>query len=262
VNPSTGQAIAHVSCIPSITAKQIHKRNFYKRTVPLFLIFTGRSLPGKAYRAKLKGLSGADVRRRVSDVIETCGLQDVRRKIIRTLSKGYCQRVGLADALVHEPELLILDEPTNGLDPIQIRQIRELIKRLAKNHTVLISTHILSEVEMVADRVIIIDSGKIKAADTPQNLILEMRTAGRVHCELQVPMDTASPILSQLENIKKVTSEKLEDDWSRFHLWSDAGTDTRLAVSDVCAENGWPLRSLFRYEAKLEDVFVELTRKD
>ena len=125
------------------------------------------------FRARLKGLSKSDTRRQVLHVIDICGLESVRRKMIKALSKGYRQRVGLADALVHEPDLLILDEPTNGLDPIQIRQIRELIKRLAKNHTVLISTHILSEVEMIADWVIILDNGRVKATGTPQKLAAE-----------------------------------------------------------------------------------------
>ena len=214
------------------------------------------------FRARLKGLSSRDARRRVSDVTDTCGLGEVRRKMIKTLSKGYRQRVGLADALVHEPELLILDEPTNGLDPIQIRQIRELIKRLALNHTVIISSHILSEVEMIANRVIIIDNGQIKAADTPQNLIEEMRTAGRVHTEIQAPAEAVSIALSALPNVKKVTSELLADGWNQFTLWSDSGTDTRQSIHQVCTENQWPLRSLVRHEAKLEDVFIELTRKD
>ncbi|QTN33168.1 ABC transporter ATP-binding protein [Akkermansiaceae bacterium] len=215
-----------------------------------------------SFRARIKGLSNSDARRRVSHVIDTCGLEGVRRKMIKTLSKGYRQRVGLADALVHQPDLLILDEPTNGLDPIQIRQIRELIKHLSLNHTVLISTHILSEVEMIANRVIIIDGGKIKAADTPQNLISEMRAAGRVQVELEAAAETALPILSDLPNVKKVTAEELGDGWIRCTLWSDSGTDTRQSISTIAAHNNWPLRSLFRHEATLEDVFVELTRKD
>jgi ABC-2 type transport system ATP-binding protein len=215
-----------------------------------------------SFRARIKGLSNGDARRRVSHVIDTCGLESVRRKMIKTLSKGYRQRVGLADALVHQPDLLILDEPTNGLDPVQIRQIRELIKHLSLNHTVLISTHILSEVEMIANRVIIIDNGKIKAADTPRNLISEMRAAGRVQVELQVSQETALPILSDLPHVKKVTAEALEDDWIRCIVWSDSGTDTRQSISAISAHNSWPLRSLFRHEATLEDVFVELTRKD
>ena len=215
-----------------------------------------------SFRARIKGLSNSDARRRVSHVIDTCGLESVRRKMIKTLSKGYRQRVGLADALVHQPDLLILDEPTNGLDPIQIRQIRELIKHLALNHTVLISTHILSEVEMIASRVIIIDGGKIKAADTPQNLIFEMRAASRIQLELQAPADVITPLLTELPFVKKVTSVELEESWVRFMVWVDSGTDTRESLYAVAAHNHWPLRSLFRQEATLEDVFVELTRKD
>jgi len=214
------------------------------------------------FRARLKGLSNSDTRRQVQHVLDICGLESVRRKMIKALSKGFRQRVGLADALVHEPDLLILDEPTNGLDPIQIRQIRELIKRLAKNHTVLISTHILSEVEMIADRVIIVDNGQVKATGTPQKLAAEMRTAGRVQTEIQAPVDVATGHLGNLPNVKKVSSEELEDNWIRFTLWSDSGTDTRQAVHLLAAEHQWPLRSLFRHQAKLEDVFVELTRKD
>lgn len=214
------------------------------------------------FRARIKGLSNGDARRRVSHVVDTCGLDAVKRKMIKTLSKGYRQRVGLADALVHQPELLILDEPTNGLDPIQIRQIRELIKQLSLNHTVLISTHILSEVEMIASRVVIIDGGKIKAADTPQNLISEMRAAGRIQVELQAPAEAVTPILADLPHVKKVSSEEQQDGWNRFMVWVDSGTDTREALYSVASQNHWSLRSLFRHEATLEDVFVELTRKD
>ncbi|MDB4672849.1 ABC transporter ATP-binding protein, partial [Akkermansiaceae bacterium] len=127
------------------------------------------------FRGGLKGLSRSRLRKRLSEVMETCGLTHVRRKMIKTLSKGYRQRVGLADALIHEPDLLILDEPTNGLDPNQIRAIRSLIKNLGEKHTILISTHILSEVEMTCNKVVIIDEGKIKAADTPENLVSSMR---------------------------------------------------------------------------------------
>jgi ABC-2 type transport system ATP-binding protein len=214
------------------------------------------------FRAQIKGLSGGDVRRRVGHVIDTCGLAGVRRKMIKTLSKGYRQRVGLADALVHDPELLILDEPTNGLDPNQIRQIRELIGQLGQAHTVLISTHILPEVEVTCGRVIIIDNGKIKAADTPANLIGQMRAAGRVQVELQTDPDVAGGAISRLEHVKKVIQEPLDDGWTRFTVWVDSGTDTRERIHQVAAQHGWPLRSLFRHEATLEDVFVELTRRD
>jgi ABC-2 type transport system ATP-binding protein len=214
------------------------------------------------FRAQLKGLSGSDTRRRVGDVIDTCGLEGVKRKMIKTLSKGYRQRVGLADSLVHDPELLILDEPTNGLDPNQIRQIRELIRQLAQTHTVLVSTHILSEVEMICNRVIIIDGGKIKAADTPTNLVGEMRAAGRIQVEIQADPEVVAGAINRLQHVKKVTPDSLDGGWTRFTVWCDSGTDSRERIANLASQYGWPLRSLFRHVATLEDVFVELTRKD
>lgn len=214
------------------------------------------------FRGQLKGLSNSDTRRRVGDVIDICGLDAVRRKMIKTLSKGYRQRVGLADALVHDPELLILDEPTNGLDPNQIRQIRELIRHLGQTHTVLISTHILSEVEMICNRVIIIDGGRIKAADTPANLVGQMRAAGRIQVEIQAETEIVTGALNRMENVKKVTPETLAGGWTRYTVWVDSGTDSRERIARLCSQYGWPLRSLFRHVATLEDVFVELTRKD
>src|SRR3954463_6725250 len=127
------------------------------------------------YRAALKGVPSRRVAERVGDVKELCGLKEVEKKIIGALSKGYRQRVGMADALVHEPDLLILDEPTIGLDPNQIRQVRELIKNLGRHHTILISTHILPEVDMTCSRVMIINKGRVEASDAPENLRARLR---------------------------------------------------------------------------------------
>jgi len=214
------------------------------------------------YRASLKGLSNRDGRRRVNEVIDICGLEGVRRKMIKVLSKGYRQRVGLADALVHEPQLLILDEPTNGLDPNQIRQIRDLIKRLSEKHTILLSTHILHEVEMTCGRVIIIDSGIIKAQDTPQNLIAGMRAAGRVQAEISGDPDVIGPALQRLDHVKRVTPEILTSGWAHYEILVDSGADVREPIHELTSQYGWPLRSLHRKDATLEDVFVELTRRD
>lgn len=214
------------------------------------------------FRAQIKGLKGSECRERVRHVTETCGLTPVRGKMIKTLSKGYRQRVGLADALVHNPELLILDEPTNGLDPNQIRHIRGLIRRLAESHTVLISTHILHEVEMICDRVIIIDGGHIKATDTPAKLTQQMRAAGRIQAELKGDTGQISKALGDLKHVKKVTWETQEDAWSDYTIWVDSGTDARERIAQLAAKNQWPIRHLFRHVATLEDVFVELTRKD
>src|SRR6266446_2694513 len=136
------------------------------------------------YRAALKGVSHRRINERVGDVKELCGLKEVEKKLIGALSKGYRQRVGLADALVHEPELLILDEPTIGLDPNQIRAVRQLIKNLANSHTVFISTHILPEAEMTCNRVLIMYEGRILAADTPENLQKFMASNGQVIAEI------------------------------------------------------------------------------
>ncbi len=214
------------------------------------------------FRARLKGLSNRDARTRVNDVIETCSLGSVRRKMIKVLSKGYRQRVGLADALVHSPELLILDEPTNGLDPNQIRQIRELIKRLGETHTILLSTHILSEVEMTCGRVIIIDGGRIKAQDSPKNLVTNMRTAGKVLVEIAGDAAVVGAALSRLDHVKRVTHREAGGNWVAYEVLVESGTDARERIHELAAQYGWPLRSLLRRSATLEDVFVELTRRD
>jgi ABC-2 type transport system ATP-binding protein len=214
------------------------------------------------FRGTLRGLSGGNLRKRLGEVLEICGLEDVRRKMIKTLSKGYRQRVGLADALIHEPDLLILDEPTNGLDPNQIRSIRRLIKDLGQKHTILLSTHILSEVEMTCNKVVIIDEGRVKAADTPKNLVSSMRRAGRISLEVKSPISEVESRLSDLESVTKVHSESLKDDWNRFTVFVAPNTDTRLKIANLARANQWPLRSLTRRNGTLEEVFVELTRKD
>lgn len=217
------------------------------------------------FRAQLKGLRGSEVAKQLSEVLETCGLTHMRKRMIKTLSKGYRQRVGLADALIHKPELLVLDEPTNGLDPNQIRSIRKLIKRLGENHTVLLSTHILSEVEMIADHVIIVDGGKIKASDTPSNLANNMRAAGKISLEVRGAEEAViASAIQRLDHVKKVIVETPEEgtDWLHFSVLCDSGTDTRERIANLANQYNWGIRSLHRHQATLEDVFVEMTRKD
>src|SRR6266542_2508967 len=154
------------------------------------------------FRASLKGLSRRRARERVDIVLQQCGLSDVQKRIIGHLSKGYQQRVGLADALVHEPELIILDEPTIGLDPNQIRSVRALIKSLATSHTVLISTHILPEAEMTCNRMLIMFEGKILAADTPDNLQRLMSGNGQVIAEIAAPLEDLCNCWAQMAEIE------------------------------------------------------------
>jgi ABC-2 type transport system ATP-binding protein len=212
------------------------------------------------FRARLKGLRGRDARVRVGEVMDLCGVTDVRKKMISSLSKGYRQRVGLADALVHRPQLLILDEPTNGLDPNQIRQVRELIRHLGDAHTILLSTHILPEVEATCGRVIIIDQGRIKASDTPANLQQRLRTSSAIEVELKADSETAAAQLRKLPNVRRVLSDDLDDGWRRFTLRMDNGSDMREVIFQLALENRWPLRELTRKVATLEDVFIEITQ--
>jgi ABC-2 type transport system ATP-binding protein len=213
------------------------------------------------YRGALKGLTGQRHRERVGDVKELCSLRDVENRIIGTLSKGYRQRVGLADALLHSPDLLILDEPTIGLDPNQIRQVRELIRNLGKHHTILLSTHILSEVEMTCSRVVIINMGKIEAADTPENLVNAMRAAGGFHLEAKTGTDDGIAELNKIAGVKEVTTET-EGDWTLFTLRTDARSDPREELWRLAADRHWAVRELSQRRATLEDVFVELTHGD
>jgi len=213
------------------------------------------------YRAALKGVPHRRIAERVGDVKELCGLKEVEKKLISALSKGYRQRVGLADALVHEPDLLILDEPTSGLDPNQIRQVRELIKNLGKQHTILLSTHILPEVEMTCTRVIIINKGRIEACDTPENLLGEIRTAGGMVVEAKVGPDNGVEQLKQIPGVRDV-SETADGEWKRFALRVESGTDVREEVFRLATIRRWSVRELSQRRATLEDVFVELTHDD
>ena len=212
------------------------------------------------YRASLKGVPGSKVKQAVGDVLALCNLRDVERKIIGALSKGYRQRVGLADALVHDPELLILDEPTIGLDPNQIRQVRELIKNLGGRRTVLISTHILPEVEIMCSRVIVIHKGTIRASDTAENLLKNHRAAGSMRIEAQGATN-GRELLGRLPGVKEVTEER-DGDYSIFQLKLDANADPCEDAMRLANEKHWNIRELMRRRPTLEDVFVELTHSD
>ncbi len=213
------------------------------------------------YRAALKGVPHRRIAERVGDVKELCGAKDVEKKIIGALSKGYRQRVGLADALLHEPDLLILDEPTIGLDPNQIRQVRELIKNLGRQHTILLSTHILPEVEMTCSRVIIIHKGRIEACDTPENLLGKLRQAGGVVLEAKVGKDDGAEELKKISAVRDVTMD-VDGEWNVFSLRVESGADVREEVFRLATARHWTVRELTQRRATLEDVFVEITHAD
>jgi ABC-2 type transport system ATP-binding protein len=214
------------------------------------------------FRARLKGLTRKRSRERVDVVTEQCGLTEVSRRIIGQLSKGYRQRVGLADALVHEPELIILDEPTIGLDPNQIRSVRQLIKGLGSSHTVLISTHILPEAEMTCHRVVIMYEGKILAADTPENLQRLMSSNSQVVAEIAALPAELQECWTQMAEVEQFDISASEGDYFRCALTPRDGLDLRARIFDVVRERGWSLRELTRSRHSLEDIYVRVTRPD
>ena len=211
------------------------------------------------FRARLKGLGWKRSRQRVDTVLEQCGLTEVSKKIIGHLSKGFRQRVGLADALVHEPELIILDEPTIGLDPHQIRAVRQLIKSLAKSHTVLISTHILPEAEMTCNRMLILYEGKILAADTPENLQSLMSSHSQVVAEIAAPENELKDCWAQMPEVAHFNISSAEGEYFRCALTPRDGMDLRPIVFALARERGWYLRELTRSRHSLEDIYVRVT---
>lgn len=208
------------------------------------------------FRAGIKGVPARRIRPRVEEVKALCDIGDMGRRIIGQLSKGYRQRVGLADSFVHDPELLILDEPTIGLDPHQIRHVRSLVIELSKRHTILLSTHILSEIEMSCHRVLILHRGRVIAAESPEQL--RHRLAGReqVVAELRGPREAVEPGLRALDGVAAVSVDAAGD-WLRCSISAQA--DVREAVAALAQRSGWALRELHRERQSLEDVFVALT---
>jgi ABC-2 type transport system ATP-binding protein len=199
---------------------------------------------------------------RIRDAVNKTGLADKRQELIKRLSRGYKQRVGLAQALVHDPEVIILDEPTVGLDPKQIIEVRNLIKALAGSHTIILSTHILPEVSMTCDRVVIINRGKIAAVDTPQNLTTQLKGGQRVRADAQAPENQLREALSQIPDARSVQVEAGPDGHLIVTVEASPGKDVRSQVAASIVQKGWPLYELRGATLSLEEIFLELTTDD
>ncbi|MCX6339170.1 MAG: ATP-binding cassette domain-containing protein [Candidatus Aureabacteria bacterium] len=209
------------------------------------------------YRARLKGIPRKSRKKRMQDVMGKTGIVDIQHRIIGQLSKGYRQRVGLAEALIHDPKVLILDEPTIGLDPNQVRQVRTLIRELGGEYTILLSTHILPEVEMTCGRVIIIDHGKIVAMDTPGNLTQHMRGGSRLSLEVRGPGQEIQSAIEKIQGI--VCVNRRGNGVSTFSVEVEKGRDVREDIFKAVADNRWVLREMKTEAVSLEDVFVHIT---
>jgi ABC-2 type transport system ATP-binding protein len=208
--------------------------------------------------AEIQGVPAGKIRERIIEMVKICGLRDEKHKKISELSKGYQQRVGLAQALIHDPEVLILDEPTSGLDPNQIVEIRELIRKIGKEKTVILCSHILAEVEATCDRILIINKGKIVADGTSDDL--RKKAQGKEILKITVEEGNVNEIYRALQKMQTTDMvDYLSKSGNSFELHSKPGTSSRKEVFNLCVAEGWILTELTPTETKLEDVFRELT---
>lgn len=254
--PTRGEAwIADKSVLSDSLEARKHI-GYFAESVPLYTDMTVRSY--LEFWAKLRGLDKEKIRKRVNDVVETCHLEEYRDVYIGKLSKGFRQRVGVGQAIIHEPDVLIMDEPTVGIDPIQVAMTRQLIKELGETSTILLSTHILPEVSMTCDRVIIIHEGKIIAEDKIENLSSMVGKSKRIRLEVQGPADDVTKSLRQ---IRGITSVKMIDE--RHHIAEyPVNQDLRSKITEAIMKGGWTLLSMESIEMSLEDVFLKLTTEE
>jgi len=228
---------------------------YLPETVPLYTDMTVRSF--LEFMAKLRGLDKNKIGTRIEEVVDICHLEEYIDVIIGKLSRGFRQRVGLAQAIIHEPDVLILDEPTIGIDPLQVVMTRQLIKELGKEHTILLSTHILPEASMVCERVIIMDEGKIVAEDRIENLSAIVSGSKRIQVEVKGPPDEVTKRLRRIPNVTKVQYQ------TPYHIIEcPLGQDLRGEITEAIVQDNWALLSLESIEMSLEDIFLKLTTEE
>jgi ABC-2 type transport system ATP-binding protein len=228
---------------------------YFAESVPLYTDMTVRSYLD--FIARLRGMDKGKIKTRIEDVVEICNLEEYIDVYIGKLSKGFRQRVGIAQAIIHEPDVLIMDEPTVGLDPIQVAMTRQLIKGMGKEHTILLSTHILPEVSMTCERVIIIHEGKIVAQERIENLSSLVSAPKRIRLEVEGPSEKVTENLRRISGVKQVSYQD-----SRFFVEYPANQDLRSKITEAIIKGGWTLLSMESIEMSLEDVFLKLTTEE
>lgn len=209
---------------------------------------------------EIRGMEGDTLTRRSDDMLRVCGLTAMANRQIGKLSKGFRQRVGLAQAMIHDPDLLILDEPMSGLDPNQIVEIRQLIKRIGREKTVIYCSHILSEVSATCRRILIVNDGAIVAEGTPEELTSGMGTGNRYHLRVKGDRQSIESGIQAVQGVSNITVEDSSGDWTAVHVFSDTTEDIGEKLFRCSVDNGWSLSELRREAASLEDVFTQLTR--
>lgn len=253
--PTSGTVRIHGFDIRQDSLEARRLIGYLPETAPLYDDMTVRQY--LSFCARLRGVPGRATAEKVQNAMESVHIDQRRSWIIGKLSKGLRRRVGLAQALVHEPQVLILDEPTEGLDPEQIIEIRNLILNLKGNRTIILSTHILTEAQALADRIIIIDSGRVIAMDSTENLSRTARQTHRIRIEVDAPAAAVRERLGAIAGIRSV--EPLPGDRPRFMVETDPGEDLRRSIAATVVQAGWPLLELERIEPALEDIFLQLT---
>ena len=231
---------------------------YLPETVPLYLDMTVSDY--LAFMGNIRGMNGKEIAQRRSDVIEICHLEEYSSTIIGKLSKGYRQRVGISQAILHEPDVLILDEPTIGIDPIQVVETRQLIKDLGDNHTLILSSHILPEVSLICDRVIIIHEGQIVAVDEPENLGTNLSGVERVELEVKGPNREILAVLESVDGVQEIERDTVTGGaFHRYQITVDLGKDIRSDLAKVVIQNNWELLKLQSLGMTLEEIFLRLT---
>jgi ABC-2 type transport system ATP-binding protein len=241
-------------------SREVRKRiGYLPETVPLYTDMTVSSY--LKYMGTLRGMPPKDIKRRIGDVVDLCRLGEYHKTIIGKLSKGFRQRVGVAQAIIHEPEVLVLDEPTIGIDPIQVVETRRLIQDLGKSQTVVLSSHILPEVSMICQRVMIINEGKIVAEDTPSNLAQRLQGVNRMEVEVGGP---SNDVISALRKVNGVTdvSHRSTQGKDLYMIQARGSQDLRDEISKAVVSSGWSLLSMQSVGMSLEDIFLKLTTNE
>jgi ABC-2 type transport system ATP-binding protein len=238
-----------------IEAKQ--RTGYLPETPPLYPDMT--VLEYLSFVAKIKGVPAAGRKQRIDHVMERTRVADMAGRLCSKLSKGYKQRVGLAQALIHNPDVLILDEPTAGLDPKQIIETRQLIKELAGDHTIILSTHILPEVSQTCQRIVIISKGKVVAVDTPDNLTARLRGSETMYVQVDAGGANAAAALSSIPGVTRVVEAERRDHHVSFEVESEKGRDIRRDLARTIVSSGWGLLELRPMRMSLEEIFLELT---
>lgn len=257
ISSTSGQALINGVDILEDPIKAKSYIGYLPEIPPLYLDMTVKSYLNFVFDLKKCKLPR---RSHMKDVMTLCKIKDVENRLIKNLSKGYKQRVGLAQALIGNPPVLILDEPTVGLDPKQMVEIRTLIKRLGKNHTVILSSHILSEIQAVCDRVIIINHGVIAADDTATNLSNQVSTDHRIIARIEGEKAAILQAIRAIEGIKYVRADmEREPGIWEFEMEAEPGMDIRREVNRICRENNWDILLLKTMEMTLEDIFLKIT---